>query len=195
MKRYLALTVILFLFTTPALFAQNHEDHGEAGIFAEYFRFEGTSPASNFVGIGGRAAINMRPDIELEAEMGYDFERNFTNTFTNGFSSSFSNSKLRTLHGLFGPKMDFGSGALRWFVTGKVGFENLAVTNKGVPTGFISQVGLNTGTTAFEVYPGVGLEAFFAGPFGVRVEVGDNIYMSSGVHNNLRISFGPQFRF
>jgi len=29
----------------------------------------------------------------------------------------------------------------------------------------------------------------------VRAEVGDNIFFNNGMHNNLRVSFGPQFRF
>lgn len=193
MKRYVGLSFILFfLAAAPALLAQNH---GEAGVFAEYFRFEGTAPVSNFVGIGGRAAFNMNPNVQLEAEMAYDFERNFTSTYTNGISTSFATSKLRPLHGLFGPKFDFGTGAFRLFVTGKVGFENLTVTNSGAPTGFVNAVGLGNGATYFEVYPGVGVEAFFAGPIGVRLEAGDDIYFNGGANNNFRISFGPQFRF
>ena len=193
MKRYVGLSFVLFFFAAaPALLAQNH---GEAGVFAEYFRFEGTSPVSNFVGIGGRAAINMNPNVQLEAEMAYDFERNFTSTYTNGISTSFATSKLRPLHGLFGPKFDFGTGAFRLFVTGKVGFENLTVTNNGAPTGFVNAVGLGNGSTYFEVYPGVGIEAFFAGPIGVRLEAGDDIYFNNGANSNFRISFGPQFRF
>jgi hypothetical protein len=55
-------------------------------------------------------------------------------------------------------------------------------------------VGLTNGTTRFAVYPGGGFEAF-AGPIGVRAEVGDDIFFFDGAHNNLRISLGPQFRF
>ena len=44
------------------------------------------------------------------------------------------------------------------------------------------------------MYPGGGFEAF-AGPIGVRAEVGDDIYFLNGAHNNLGVSLGPQFRF
>jgi hypothetical protein len=44
------------------------------------------------------------------------------------------------------------------------------------------------------VYPGGGIEAF-AGPIGVRAEIGDNIFFNNGVHNNMRVTLGPQFRF
>jgi hypothetical protein len=40
----------------------------------------------------------------------------------------------------------------------------------------------------------VGLEAF-GGPIGIRLEVGDEVYFLNGARNNLRVTFGPQFRF
>ena len=43
-------------------------------------------------------------------------------------------------------------------------------------------------------YPGGGAEAFW-GPFGLRVDVGDEMFFNNGAHNNLRVSFGPTFRF
>jgi len=64
----------------------------------------------------------------------------------------------------------------------------------GAPAGFTNAVGLGAGATYFALYPGGGIEAF-AGPIGVRAEVGDNIFFNNGMHNNLRVSFGPQFRF
>ena len=196
MRRYLGLILTSLFFATPALLAQEAEqaDHGEVGIFAEYFRFSDPGPTSNYIGLGGRAAFNVRPSVQIEAEMGYDFERNYTNTFSNGVTTANVNSQLRTLHGLFGPKFQTGSGPIRLFVTGKVGFENFNVTNQGVPTGFASAVGLDNSATYFALYPGAGIEAF-AGPIGVRAEIGDNIFFNNGAHNNLRVSFGPQFRF
>jgi hypothetical protein len=196
MRRYLALIVTSLFFATPMLLAQESErtDHAEVGIFAEYFRFSDPGPTSNYFGLGGRAAFNLRPSVQIEAEMGYDFERNYTNTFQNGVTTVDVTGRLRTLHGLFGPKFQTGSGPIRLFVTGKVGFENFSVTNQGVPTGFVSAVGLTNNATYFALYPGGGIEGF-AGPIGVRAEIGDNIFFNNGAHNNLRITFGPQFRF
>ena len=197
MKRYLGLILTSLFFATPVLLAQEaeHEDHAEVGIFAEYFRFGDPNPTtSNYIGLGGRAAFNVRPSVQIEAEMGYDFERNYTNTFRNGVTTADVQSRLRTLHGLFGPKFQTGSGPLRIFVTGKVGFENFTVTNLGAPTGFASAVGLGSNATYFALYPGGGIEAF-AGPIGVRAEIGDNIFFNNGMHNNMRVTFGPQFRF
>lgn len=197
MKRYVGIIVTVLFFAAPMIAAaqeNGNNDHAEVGIFAEYFRFSNPGPTENFVGLGGRAAFNLRPSVQLEAEMGYDFERNYTSSFTNGITVVDVQSRLRTLHGLFGPKFQAGSGAFGVFLTGKVGFENFTVTGLGAPIGFVNAVGLSSGATYFAVYPGGGIEAF-AGPIGVRAEIGDNIFFNSGAHNNMRVTFGPQLRF
>lgn len=174
--------------------AQSSYDHAEVGVFADYFRFSRTDPHINFVGLGGRAAFNIRPSVQLEAEMAYDFRRNFTNTFSDGVTTVFVQSKFRTLHGFFGPKLQTGSGPIRLFVSGKVGFDNFSLTTTSPGTGFKSVAGLDVGKTDFAVYPSAGLE-LFGGPIGLRAEIGDDIYFANGAHNNLRVTVGPQFRF
>lgn len=188
--------MVSFLFSAvPLLTAQEQGmDHVEVGAFADYFRFADPGPnTENFFGIGGRGAFGVTPNVQIEAEMAYDFERNYTTTFNNGVTVTDVTSRLRVLHGFFGPKFQTGSGPLRFFVTGKVGFENFSATSLGAPTGFVSAVGLGS-NTYLAVYPGGGIEGF-AGPIGVRAEVGDDIFFNNGAHNNLRVSFGPQFRF
>ncbi len=194
MKRYFGFGIIVLLFAAPALLAQEHSDHVEVGVFADYFRLSDTSPFRNFVGLGARAAVNLHPSVQLEAEMAYDFKRNYTRTFTDGVSTELVNTSFRTLHGFFGPKFQTGSGPFRVFVTGKVGFDNFSISNANATAGFTSAVGLTNGTTFFAVYPGAGLEAF-AGPIGIRAEIGDDIYFNNGAHNNIRVTLGPQFRF
>jgi len=194
MNRFFGFGILILLCAAPVGWAQERSDHVEVGVFAEYFRLSNTQPQENFVGLGGRAAFNVHPSIQLEAEMAYDFKRNFTQTFTNGVSDELVTSHVRTLHGFFGPKFQTGSGPFRIFVTGKVGFDNFSVTNDNATTGFTNSVGLSTGTTRFAVYPGGGFEAF-AGPIGIRAEIGDDIYFLNGAHNNLKVSLGPQFRF
>ncbi len=194
MKRYFGFGIIVLLFAAPALPAQEHSDHVEVGVFADYFRLSDTSPFRNFVGLGARAAVNLHPSVQLEAEMAYDFKRNYTRTFTDGISTELVNTSFRTLHGFFGPKFQAGSGPFRVFVTGKVGFDNFSISNANATAGFTSAVGLTNGTTFFAVYPGAGLEAF-AGPIGIRAEIGDDIYFNNGAHNNIRVTLGPQFRF
>jgi hypothetical protein len=194
MKRNLGFFLASLFLLIPMAFAQEHSDHVEVGAFADYFRFSNAEPARNFIGLGARAAFNMHRDIQLEAEMAYDFKRNFTSTFTNGVTTELVNSRFHTLHGYFGPKFQTGSGPFRVFVTGKVGFDNFSINNLNATSGFVNQVGLTNGATFFALYPGGGFEAF-AGPIGIRAEIGDDIYFNGGAHNNLRVTLGPQFRF
>lgn len=193
MKRFFLMATLLTCAVAPMAVAQSY-DHAEVGAFADYFRFGDASPVINFIGVGGRGAFNVRPSIQIEAEMAYDFDRNFTSTFSNGITTQFVTSRFHTLHGFFGPKFQTGSGSFRFFVTGKVGFDNFTVNNENVGTGFVNTVGLTNGATYFAVYPGGGVEGF-AGPIGLRAEIGDDIYFNNGGHNNLRITLGPQFRF
>ncbi|HTU40655.1 MAG TPA: hypothetical protein VMF10_03030 [Candidatus Aquilonibacter sp.] len=191
MKRYIQFALIALLFAAPALWAQ---DSGEVGAFAEYFRYSYAPTPENFFGVGGRAAFNVSQRVQIEAEMAYDFQRNYTSTFNNTISSTTVTSHQRTLHGFFGPKFQTGGGALRLFVTGKVGFDNFTYTTSPPVSGFNNSVGLSSGTTAFALYPAGGVEAF-VGPIGLRIEAGDDVFFLNGAHNNLRVSIGPQFRF
>jgi hypothetical protein len=194
MKRCLGLLIASLFLSVPMVMAQN-SDHVEVGVFLDYFRLSNNAaPVSNFFGVGGRAAFNFNSSVQLEAEMAYDFKRNYTSTFSNGITTTTVNSNFRTLHGFFGPKLQTGSGAFRLFVTGKVGFDNFSINNQNAQSGFVNTVGLTNGATYFAVYPGGGVEAF-AGPIGLRAEIGDDIYFNGGAHNNLRITFGPQLRF
>ena len=194
MKRCLGLVIASLFLAVPMMVAQS-SDHVEVGVFVDYFRLNNkAAPVSNFLGLGGRAAINMNSSVQLEAEMAYDFKRNYTSTFSNGITTTTVNSNFRTLHGFFGPKLQTGSGPFRIFVTGKVGFDNFSINNQNAQSGFVNTVGLTNGATYFAVYPGGGVEAF-AGPIGLRAEIGDDIYFNGGARNNVRITFGPQLRF
>lgn len=194
MKRCLGMLLASMFLAVPAMLAQS-SDHVEVGAFVDYFRLNNkAAPVSNFLGVGGRAAFNLNSSVQLEAEMAYDFKRNYTSTFSDGVTSTTVKSNFRTLHGFFGPKFQTGSGPVRIFVTGKVGFDNFSINNQSVQTGFTNTVGLTNGATYFAVYPGGGIEAF-AGLIGLRAEVGDDIYFNGGAHNNLRVTFGPQLRF
>ncbi len=192
MKRVALLTLLALAFAAPSLFAQ---DHGEVGAFAELFRLQVTNPVINFVGVGGRLSVNVHHDVQLEAEMAYDFKRNFTSSFSNGINSQLVTSGLRNIHGLFGPKLQTGGGAFRAFVTVKGGFINFGSSTQNAPSGFISQIGgVTTGHTDAALYPGGGIEAYL-GPIGLRLDIGDEIYFENGAHNNLRVTFGPHIRF
>jgi hypothetical protein len=173
------------------------QNHVEVGVFADYFRFSPTNPAINFVGFGGRTGFNVHPHVQLEGEINYDFQRNFTTTFSNGVTTSFVTTRVRPLTGLFGPKFQAGSsGPVRAFVTGKIGFINFS-TDAGPASGtsFSNAVaGVGSAATHVAFYPGAGVEGFW-GPFGLRLDVGDEIYLNNGTFNNLRVTFGPSIRF
>ena len=202
MKRILLFVVPAFcLFASSRMTAQTppadfNNNHLEIGAFADYFRLATPNPAINFVGAGGRLAFNVHPNIQLEAEMSYDFARNFTSTFSNGVTTQFVTTNLRPLTGLFGPKFQAGtSGPVRVFVTGKVGFVNFSTSKQNAAVGFTSALGaITTGNTKVAFYPGGGIEGFW-GPFGLRLEGGDEIYLDNGTHNNLKVTFGPALRF
>ncbi|MGH9512951.1 MAG: hypothetical protein ACRD2U_12540 [Terriglobales bacterium] len=200
MKRITVLATLILIAAVPTLLvAQSSftENHVEVGAFADYLRFAPVNPQINFVGLGGRVAFNVHPNIQLEAEMSYDFYRNYTSTFSNGVSTSFATTRLRPLTGLFGPKFQAGSsGPVRVFVTGKVGFINFTSTTGPASGGsFVNSVNnVPYGDTHVAFYPGGGIEGF-AGPIGLRLDVGDEIFLDNGTHNNLRVTFGPHFRF
>ena len=194
MNRKIIFAVLAVASAIPCAMQAQNSDHVEVGVFADYTRLSAPTPEINFVGVGGRLGFNLRPSVALEAEMSYDFARNYTSTFNNGVNSNFVRTSVRPITALFGPKFE-SHGPVRAFVTGKVGFVNFDTTNQNLLGGFTSGVsGIADGGNFFALYPGVGVEGFL-GPVGLRLEVGDNIYFDNGAQNNLKVSFGPQFRF
>jgi hypothetical protein len=193
MKRFAMLTVLALTFVVPAAFAQ---DHGEVGVFVDYLRLHHANDA-NFLGLGGRAGFNVHRSVQLEAEMSYDFERNITTTQTNGATTNFFRSDLRMIHGLFGPKFQTGGGAVRAFAVLKGGLLNFSLAGTRALSGstFTGQINsIPDGDTNGVFYPGGGIE-LFAGPIGVRFEIGDLMYFDNGANHNLRVTVGPQIRF
>ncbi|MGH9497925.1 MAG: hypothetical protein ACRD3L_02175 [Terriglobales bacterium] len=196
MKYFLFIIVVGTLLAVPGpMAAQDSGNHVEVGAFADYFRLSQPDPNINFVGVGARLGFNVRPSIQLEAEMSYDFRRNFTSTFSNGVTTEFVRTRVRPLTALFGPKFQTGAGPFRVFVTGKLGFVNFDSSRQSAPAGFTSSLGAVTnGDTRFALYPGGGIEGFW-GPFGMRLEAGDEIYFDNGGRNNLKVTLGPTLRF
>ncbi len=210
MRRLTAVILLILALglLAPAMLAQ--EEHGEFGVFADYTRFHNLNN-QNFWGAGGVLGFNLAKWVQLEGTMGYDFERTFvTSTSTTlGAPSTLQNTKFRILNGFFGPKFQTGVGPVKAFVAIKPGFENFGITNRGVVTGFASQVSnVPSGDTHFALFPSGGLEWFFLHGFGIRAEAGDTMYwqsnirsttsggaVPSGVQHNLTVRFGPQFRW
>lgn len=195
MKRFAVLAAFtLLVCSVPAVFAQ---DHGEVGVFADYIRLHNAGNA-NFWGIGGRASFNVSKHVQLEAEMGYDFEKTIISgsvfdTGTGTFTTV--RSPLRLLHATFGPKLMTGSGPVRAFVYAKGGFLNFSSYSASTLGGFTNAVSnVPNGDTNGVFYPGGGVEAYL-GPVGLRLDVGDMMYFDNGANHNLRVTFGPHIRF
>jgi hypothetical protein len=195
-KRIALFAAVAAIIFAPVARAQSHGElnHGEVGIFADYFRLQQTG--SNFAGLGGRAAVNAASHLQIEAEIAYDFNQVFTEHFTSGIGTVTSqNSNIKILHGLFGPKIQT-TGPVRVFVTVKGGFTNFRFDPRPASfSGFTSSVdNLRTDDVSGTLYPGGGVEAFL-GPIGLRVDAGDEIIFSNGAHHNWKVTFGPQIRF
>lgn len=177
-------------------------NHVEIGAYADYLRLAPGNSTANYVGVGGRLAFSVHPNLALEAEANYDFARNYTSSYTTGngttTTTTFVTSNVRPITGLFGPKLQFGtSGPFRAFLTGKLGFINFSTANSSNVSG--SQLsgavsGIGGSGTYFAAYPGGGVEGFI-GPIGLRAEVGDELYVNNGTYNNWRVTVGPTFRF
>lgn len=192
------LMLLAWLFA-PSASAQYHDtgDHVEVGVFGDYFRWTQGGDI-NLTGVGARVGLNLTPLIQLEAQGAYDFSQAFTEGFTNGPSGSISDteSNLRLLHGEFGPKLQTNKGPVRLFVTAKGGAMAFRFDPRPVTFGtFTSSVeSLRASNAVATFYPGGGVEGYL-GPIGLRLDVGDTMYFSNGVHHNLTVQFGPSIRF
>ena len=153
-------SVVLTMCLCPALMAQG--DHIEIGAFADYFNLNRTTPDINYVGLGARVGFNVHPQVQIEAEMSYDFERNFTSVFSDGITTEFVRSRVRPIHALFGPKFMTGGGPFRAFGTFKVGLVSFSTSNENVPAGFVGGLdSITEGKSRPAIYPGLGVEGFW----------------------------------
>jgi hypothetical protein len=75
MKKLIALAILSVVMVAPSwVMAQEgyggDYNHGQVGIFADYFRFSPTSSNTvNWVGFGARTGFNVSHHTQLEAEM------------------------------------------------------------------------------------------------------------------------------
>ena len=194
MKR---LIFLLFVATCVVPFASAQDkEHVQVGVFADYFRLSQTD--TNFAGVGARLGFQAFKEIKLEGEVGYDFDQAFSEGFTDTSTGAVSIQRtgMRVIHGEFGPRVNIGHHAIQPFVTLKGGFIDFRLNNAPATVGtFFSSVnGLRTNNVDGVFYPGGGLQGHL-GPIGLRLDVGDEIYFNHGTHNNLRVAFGPTFRF
>jgi hypothetical protein len=191
MKRF-ALLLFLAAGLVPLASAQ---DRFQVGAYGDYFRISQTD--TNLAGLGGRAAIKVFPHVMFEGEMSYDFEQAFTeHCLSTGCTVTVANSNLKVLHGLAGPKIIGGHGRLRPFLMVKGGIINFRLDPRPASfSGFVSSVdNLRNNNVSGVLYPGGGFETHL-GPFGLRLEAGDEIYFAGGTHHNPRVAIGPFLRF
>ena len=171
--------------------------HTEIGVFAEGFRLSRVSPALNMPGAGARITLFPQSWFNLEAEASYDFTQTFTSSWTNGFVTENLTTHLRVARGLGGAKFSkqFRKN-MRLFATVKAGYIDFTASTTGIPQGFTNPLDpATTGGTDFLLYPGGGLQYSF-GRWGLRLDAGDDMYFDHGHHNsNVRVTFGPTFRF
>jgi hypothetical protein len=190
-----ALVLGVALLFVPRNYAQEF-DHVELGAYADYFRSNQTG--TNMAGLGGRAGFPLLSHLKMEGEMSYDFNQVFNEGFTStsGGTVAFRNTGTRTLHGLFGPKLEVGHSRVRPFLEVKGGFVNYQFDSRpaGLNT-FVSSVeNLRSQNMNGVVMPGGGIEGRL-GPVGLRLDVGDEMYFNHGTHHNLKVMFGPFLRF
>jgi hypothetical protein len=195
MMKRIALLVVLAGSLVPLAAAQDQE-HVQVGVFADYLHLSQTD--NNFGGVGARASLQIYKEVKLEGELSYDFNQTFTEGFTNTGTGSvtFARTNLRTLHGEFGPRVNIGHHAIQPFVTLKGGFIDFRIDNAPATVGtFFSSVNdLRADHVNAVLYPGGGLQAH-VGPVGLRLDIGDEMYFNHDTHHNLRVAFGPVFRF
>lgn len=199
MRRWSILFLALLIFAlAPALLAQESAgelDHGQVGFNVDYFRASQLGNL-NAVGLAGIAGFKVHRNVQLEAQMAWDFNQGFTETCGGCLPVQTTRSGVKILHALFGPKIEGGSHSAKLFGTLKAGFVDFRFSPEPATFGNfgtdVSNLRLNN--TNFALYPGGGVE-LFAGPIGLRAEVGDEMYWRDGTHHNLRIAGGPVLRF
>src|SRR5438309_11984631 len=124
-------------------------------------------------GFGVSVCVKVLSHDMLECEMSYDFKQAFTENFNTTPTVTLVNSNLKVLHGLFGPKIIAGHGAIRPFLTVKGGFVNFRLDPRPASfAGFVSSIdNLRSNNVSGTLYPGAGLEGHI-GSVGLRLEGG-----------------------
>jgi hypothetical protein len=169
----------------------------EAGLLLDYVGISQTS-TDNF-GMGGRVGYLIHRDVMLEGELTYDYGINFDEVYrnvTNADLTAIQQTSIGVTEGLVGPMLRPATDHFRPFATLKGGFIDFRLSPSLLPYSTLAStvVGLRTSSVSATIYPAVGAEASL-GPAGLRLELGDLIYFNGGTHNNVRITFGPIFRF
>ena len=173
------------------------QSRAEAGLMLDYLGVSQTNTPN--LGLGARFGYRVHRNVMLEGELAYDYGVNFRELYidvSNGKVAAIERTSIGVTDGLFGPMLQPTHGHFRPFVTLKGGFVDFRLSPSLLPysTEVSTILGLRTSNVNAALYPGGGAEASL-GPVGLRLEAGDAIYFNRGAHNNLRVTFGPIFRF
>jgi hypothetical protein len=176
-------------------FAQEFE-HVQIGVFANYLQVSQAN--SDFAGFGGRVGVAAWRNVMLEGELCYDFDTTVLGEFEEIFNGNVSKLPidLWMLHGEFGPRVNLGRHRVHAFVFIKGGFIDYRFGHVPTSLGSLETTLRNLQSSGVHAvfYPGGGLEGHIR-HLGLRLNVGDEMDFSGGVHNNLRVDFGPFIRF
>ncbi|HZQ18067.1 MAG TPA: hypothetical protein VFA90_05045 [Terriglobales bacterium] len=189
--------IVALLSTCVLLASTASAQHFEVGGFVDYGRPTIPSFPANAFGAGGRLDINLHRFLQAEIEAAYDVKYANFLLAASSASAVLTNSKLGILHANGGLKLQTAGGSFFLFVKGGANEyfpERTVDTITGIPISISASLSPLSSFTHGIFYPGGGL-GFHAGPLGIRVDAGDEIYWDSGAHHNLRVTFGPTIRF
>lgn len=168
----------------------------ELEAFGSYGSFDVSPFPNNAVGLGGRLDVNLTRHIALEGEGSWDFKHpRVTIAATGTGTFEVSSLRLGVAHGNGGLKFQSKGGS--YFLFAKGGALVLEPDVRTTPLlGAVIGNEQRSETSFSEAvfYPGGGI-GFHAGPLGIRVDIGDEIFWDNGAHNNPRVTFGPTVRF
>src|SRR5205809_5394031 len=197
MTRTLALIPALLFVLTNVLAGSAHARHVELGAFADYSNTNIATFPHNALGLGGRVDFNLHRLLQAEFETAYDFKYTSVVLATSSASAALTSSELGILHVNGGLKFQTRGGSFFLFAKGGVNRYDpvrTITTITGLPIVSSTTPASPNAFTESIFYPGCGI-GFHAGPLGIRLDVGDEIYWSNGAHHNFRATFGPTLRF
>jgi hypothetical protein len=178
------------------VFAQ-HVELGGFGSYESYSQARQAQFPDHGFGLGGRIDFNFMRILQLEFETGYDFKHPTFSATSTTTGAILTNSKLGVLHANAGLKFQSPGGSFFFFLKGggnRFDTERDLVTITSIPTVQTLTQSSERSFTKGILYPGAGV-GFHAGPLGIRIDGGDEIYWDNGARHNLRITFGPTIRF
>lgn len=191
----MTIRTILLLSLLMILAIAASAQHVELGGFGSYGKFDVPPFPGNAFGLGGRVDVGLVSHLALEGEASYDFKHPGVQIVANGLTTSVTTLRLGIIHANGGFKLQSKKGSFFLFFKGGVlDFLPDVRTTTVINTILNNQPRSGTSFTESVFYPGAGI-SFYAGPLGMRVDAGDEIYWDNGAHHNLRVTFGPTIRF